>query len=80
MQALSRAHRKLTLLRQLKVRLQAPAATGSLRQHVAQIAQNEGIKGFYKAVGPTIVRAGVLTSTQLGCYDHIKHTCVPFES
>ncbi|GJN88142.1 hypothetical protein Rhopal_001098-T1 [Rhodotorula paludigena] len=58
----------------LKVRLQAPAATGSLRQHVVQIAQNEGIKGFYKAVGPTIVRAGVLTSTQLGCYDHIKHT------
>ena len=63
---------------QLKVRLQAPSATGTLRWHAKQIIQTHGIAGFYKAVFPTTVRAGILTSSQLGVYDHAKHTYVFF--
>lgn len=63
---------------QLKVRLQAPSATGTLRWHAKQIIQTHGIAGFYKAVFPTTVRAGILTSSQLGVYDHAKHTYVVF--
>lgn len=58
------------------MRLQAPSATGTLRWHAKQIIQTHGIAGFYKAVFPTTVRAGILTSSQLGVYDHAKHTCV----
>ncbi|BGP53618.1 hypothetical protein JCM8202v2_001185 [Rhodotorula sphaerocarpa] len=58
----------------LKVRLQAPGATGSLRWHAAQIVRQHGFRGLYKAVWPTTVRAGILTSSQLGVYDHAKHT------
>lgn len=60
----------------LKVRLQAPSATGTLRWHAKQIIQTHGIAGFYKAVFPTTVRAGILTSSQLGVYDHAKHTLI----
>ncbi|GAA6063156.1 hypothetical protein JCM10212_006314 [Sporobolomyces blumeae] len=56
----------------LKVRLQSLAATGSLRDHVRQVYSGEGIKGFYRAVVPTIGRAGILTASQLGCYDQTK--------
>ncbi|GAA6003555.1 hypothetical protein JCM10207_000387 [Rhodosporidiobolus poonsookiae] len=57
----------------LKVRLQAPSATGTLREHAAQIINTQGVKGLYRAIWPTTVRAGILTSSQLGCYDQIKH-------
>ncbi|BGP18780.1 hypothetical protein JCM10213v2_006860 [Rhodosporidiobolus nylandii] len=57
----------------LKVRLQAPSATGTLREHARDILQTQGIKGFYKAVWPTTIRAGILTSAQLGTYDQTKH-------
>ncbi|GEM09013.1 mitochondrial carrier protein [Rhodotorula toruloides] len=57
----------------LKVRMQAPSASGTLRQHAYQIYAANGLKGMYKAVGPTTFRAGILTSCQLGCYDHAKH-------
>ncbi|BGP68040.1 hypothetical protein NBRC10513v2_001367 [Rhodotorula toruloides] len=57
----------------LKVRMQAPSAHGTLRQHAYQIYSANGLKGMYKAVGPTTFRAGILTSCQLGCYDHAKH-------
>lgn len=65
---------------QLKVRMQAPSAHGTLRQHAYQIYSANGLKGMYKAVGPTTFRAGILTSCQLGCYDHAKHVCVPCPS
>jgi hypothetical protein len=32
------------------------------------------IKGFYRGVGPTTIRAMVLTATQLPSYDHMKHS------
>ncbi|TNY19132.1 mitochondrial carrier domain-containing protein [Rhodotorula diobovata] len=57
----------------LKVRLQSPAAKGTLRNHAAQIYRSEGIKGFYRALVPTTIRAGILTAAQLGTYDHFKH-------
>ncbi|GAA5974887.1 hypothetical protein JCM11641_008412 [Rhodosporidiobolus odoratus] len=56
----------------LKVRLQAPSATGTLRSHASEILQTQGVKGLYKAVWPTTIRAGILTSSQLGCYDQFK--------
>ena len=38
-----------------------------------RIARLEGLKGLYKGVGPTILRAAILTSSQLGSYDVIKN-------
>ncbi|KAJ3150547.1 hypothetical protein HDU89_002953 [Geranomyces variabilis] len=58
----------------LKVRMQTPNATGSLAQHFTTIIRTEGgVKGLYRAVGPTVVRAGILTSSQLGTYDFVKY-------
>lgn len=37
------------------------------------IGKNEGLKGLYRGVGPTVVRAAILTSSQLGSYDVIKN-------
>lgn len=36
------------------------------------IYREEGLKGLYKGVGPTTLRAAVLTSAQLSSYDHTK--------
>lgn len=41
--------------------------------HVKDVYNHWGIKGFYKGVGPTIIRAILLNSTKLATYDHIKH-------
>ncbi|DAZ92883.1 TPA: hypothetical protein N0F65_011717 [Lagenidium giganteum] len=41
------------------------------------IYQHDGvIKGFYRGVGPTTLRAMVLTATQLASYDHMKAVLV----
>lgn len=56
--------------------MQSLGATGSLRSHVTSIYGKDGIKGLYRAVGPTMVRAGLLTAFQLGTYDHAKFTYV----
>ncbi|KAM0792673.1 hypothetical protein ACM66B_002453 [Microbotryomycetes sp. NB124-2] len=58
----------------LKVRMQASGAQGRLRDHARDIVNERGFKGLYRAIGPTMVRAGILTSSQLGVYDHAKHT------
>ncbi|KAK4046868.1 hypothetical protein OIV83_005764 [Microbotryomycetes sp. JL201] len=58
----------------LKVRMQAFGAQGRLRDHARDIVNERGFKGLYRAIGPTMVRAGILTSSQLGVYDHAKHT------
>ncbi|BEJ15536.1 hypothetical protein CspHIS471_0501410 [Cutaneotrichosporon sp. HIS471] len=58
----------------LKVRLQAVGgAQLGLAGHARSIWNEAGVTGFYKAVIPTILRAGVLTSSQLGSYDVAKH-------
>lgn len=58
----------------LKVRLQAVggASLGLVGQARAVYGEH-GVAGFYRAVGPTIVRAGILTASQLGSYDVAKH-------
>jgi isocitrate dehydrogenase kinase/phosphatase len=58
----------------MKVRMQAPNNTMRLRDHFADIYRTAGLRGFYRAVLPTVFRAGLLTSFQLGTYDHAKHT------
>ncbi len=35
-----------------------------------------GIKGFYKGIEATIIRAILLNATKLATYDHIKHTLI----
>ncbi|GAA5913436.1 hypothetical protein JCM5296_003632 [Sporobolomyces johnsonii] len=57
----------------LKVRMQSLSATGTLRDHASTIINTHGVRGLYRAVWPTTLRAGILTSSQLGCYDHTKH-------
>ncbi|KAK4693985.1 hypothetical protein P7C70_g8825, partial [Phenoliferia sp. Uapishka_3] len=56
----------------LKVRMQAVGATGTLRSHARTIFEANGIAGLYRAVFPTILRAGILTASQVGTYDQTK--------
>ncbi|SCV72375.1 BQ2448_3912 [Microbotryum intermedium] len=58
----------------LKVRMQSQGATGTLRWHVRDIVGSRGVTGLYRAIAPTVLRAGILTASQLGTYDHAKHT------
>jgi hypothetical protein len=41
----------------------------------AEIYRTEGgiISGLYRGTGPTVARAAVLTSCQVGTYDYFKH-------
>lgn len=58
----------------LKIRLQAPSATSkSIATHWREIVTASGYKGLYRAVWPTTIRAGILTSSQLASYDETKH-------
>jgi hypothetical protein len=51
---------------QIKVRMQAPGAVAMpLRAHAAAIYNDRGLAGLYRAVWPTTIRAGLLTSTQV---------------
>jgi hypothetical protein len=52
--------------------MQAFGATGTLRHHTASVYSAHGFLGFYRALGPTMFRAGILTSAQLGVYDQSK--------
>lgn len=59
----------------IKVRQQAcvdwsHASTGKMFIAIYKI---EGIKGLFRGVVPTMQRAALLTATQLGTYDHVKH-------
>lgn len=54
--------------------MQALGATGNLRSHASAILETRGVLGLYRALFPTMLRAGILTSAQLGVYDHAKHT------
>ncbi|XP_063721705.1 mitochondrial substrate carrier family protein ucpB-like isoform X2 [Symsagittifera roscoffensis] len=38
------------------------------------IYREAGLKGLYRGVGPTVMRATILTATQIPTYDHVKHT------
>ena len=61
----------------LKVRMQAwEGAPHPLTWHVKDVYSHWGIKGFYRGIGPTIIRAILLNATKLATYDHIKHTLI----
>ena len=38
-----------------------------------QIYAEGGVRGLYRGTVPTVQRAAILTATQLGLYDHVKH-------
>lgn len=40
----------------------------------ATIFRQEGVRGLWTGVGPTVQRAAILTATQIPSYDHTKHT------
>ncbi|XP_060069210.1 mitochondrial substrate carrier family protein ucpB-like [Ylistrum balloti] len=40
----------------------------------SEIVRQNGIRGLYVGVGPTVKRAAILTATQIPTYDHTKHT------
>lgn len=63
----------------IKIRFQARRPDQpKLYKHTADaflsIYRNEGLPGLYKGVGPTMLRAAVLTSAQLSSYDQTKVT------
>ena len=70
----------------LKIRFQADQAGKgqaprykSLMDAVVKIIKNEGLfGGLYKGVGTTMIRAALLTSSQLASYDHSKHSLIRY--
>ncbi|KAA8497099.1 Mitochondrial substrate carrier family protein ucpB [Porphyridium purpureum] len=60
----------------VKVRMQAGMQSGfvyrSTFHALASIRAEDGVRGFYKGVGPAIVRASLLTASQLASYDEAK--------
>ncbi|GBF88117.1 mitochondrial substrate carrier family protein [Raphidocelis subcapitata] len=62
----------------IKVRQQAAAAggarpTGVLRTAAEIYGSEGGLRGLYRGVWPTTLRAAMLTATQLPVYDHCKY-------
>jgi len=59
----------------IKIRFQASKELPyrSTMDAFRQIWAAEGLRGLYKGVGPTTLRASILTSAQLSSYDHTKH-------
>ena len=63
----------------LKVRMQAcEGEARSISWHVKDVYTNWGFLGFYRGIGPTIIRAFLLNATKLATYDHIKHTLINY--
>ncbi|RUS14667.1 mitochondrial substrate carrier family protein ucpB [Endogone sp. FLAS-F59071] len=62
----------------VKVRMQAynPSPTPRYRSVFSafpDIYRTEGLSGLYRGVGPTMIRAALVTASQLATYDHAKH-------
>lgn len=63
----------------LKIRMQAMERDNhGIGWHIRDVYHNSGIKGFYKGIQATVVRAFMLNATKLATYDHIKHTLINF--
>ena len=65
-----------------KTRSQAspPGEFKPISWHIKDIYNNHGgIKGFYTGIRPTVLRAALLNSSQLGTYDTIKHYIIDKE-
>jgi solute carrier family 25 uncoupling protein 27 len=65
----------------VKVRLQADGRLRALGQQprykgtidaFARILQDEGIRGYYRGIGPSIQRAAVINGCGIASYDHTK--------
>ncbi|KAG9457541.1 hypothetical protein H6P81_002049 [Aristolochia fimbriata] len=57
----------------LKVRLQMNlTGRGGALKEMQKIAKEEGVRAFWKGVGPAMARASVLTASQLATYDESK--------
>ncbi|GAB5368027.1 hypothetical protein AAMO2058_001282500 [Amorphochlora amoebiformis] len=61
----------------IKVRMQSGIHRGQNRYRgilhaVSTIAKEEGLRAFYRGVGPTTSRAAVVAAAELGSYDEIK--------
>lgn len=52
---------------------QKPRYKGTLDAFV-QITRQEGIRGLWRGVGPTVQRAAIISASQIPSYDHTKHT------
>ena len=68
----------------VKVRFQAvgpgkPARYKNTFQAFSAIVRQEGVRGLWTGVGPTVQRAAILTATQIPSYDHVKHTLINHE-
>lgn len=64
----------------LKVRMQAwEGAPHSLTWHIKDVYNHWGFVGFYRGIGPTIIRAILLNATKLATYDHIKHSLINYK-
>eukprot|EP00038_Savillea_parva_P022567 m.37936 g.37936 ORF g.37936 m.37936 type:complete len:310 (+) comp5600_c0_seq2:27-956(+) len=59
----------------VKVRMQAAVGSRypSTWSALKDIYRDEGWAGLYRGTIPTVKRAALLTATQLGTYDHVKH-------
>lgn len=44
--------------------------------HIKEVYTHEGIKGFWRGVAPTMVRATLMNGTKLGVYDTIKQNMI----
>jgi len=65
----------------VKVRMQSSPGSGGRGTYSSVIAalraianEGGGIKGLWRGTGPTVVRATLLTASQVPCYDHFKHS------
>jgi solute carrier family 25 protein 14/30 len=57
----------------VKVRLQVGTATDrNVFTALAALARAEGVRGLYRGVGPTTLRAAVVAAGEISCYDEIK--------
>ena len=52
---------------------QGPRYKGAFDAFI-RISQQEGVRGLWRGVGPTVQRAAIITAAQIPSYDHTKHT------
>ena len=57
----------------LKIRMQASKEAQPISWHIQEVYKHGGIRGFWKGVFPTMIRAMKMNGTKLAVYDSIKH-------
>lgn len=64
----------LIKIRQQGVRYGDPMPYKNFLDGITTVFRQEGIRGLYKGVSATVLRAAILTASQLSSYDHTKTT------